>query len=173
MYIPWGGTRTLPQGCAFFFFFLTDPPLFLYSLHSLICCWWWFSVANLCPTLCNPIDCNTPGFSVFYHLLELAQTHVHWVGDAIQPSHPLLSPSPPAFSLSQQRAWICSLEIREGQGGWMKLISYKQVGVEDRKTFMPRRAWWGPVQFHKHTEENTQKRSYGFQLKIVATRQVW
>ena len=167
MYIPWRGTRTLPQGCAFFF--LTDPPLFLYSFHSLICCWW-CSVANLCPPLCNPMDCNTPGFSVFYHLLELAKTHVHWVGDAIQPSHPLLSPSPPAFSLSQQRAWICCLEMREGQGCWMKLISYKQVEVEGRKAFMPRRAWWGPVQFHKHTEEHTQKRSYSFQLKIIAMR---
>ena len=54
-----------------------------------------------CLTLCNPMDCSTPGFPVPHHLPELAQTHVHWVGDAIQPSHPLLSPSPPAFSLSQ------------------------------------------------------------------------
>ena len=44
-------------------------------------------------TLCDPMDCSTPGFTVLHHLLELAQTHVHWVGDAIQPSHPLLSPS--------------------------------------------------------------------------------
>ena len=48
-----------------------------------------------------PMDCSTPGFPVLHHLLELAQTHVHWVGDAIQPSHPLSSPSPPAFILSQ------------------------------------------------------------------------
>ena len=47
------------------------------------------------------MDCSTPGFPVYHQLLELAQTHVHWVGDAIQPSHPLLSPSPPAFNLSQ------------------------------------------------------------------------
>ena len=51
------------------------------------------SVTQSCPTLCNPMDCSMPGFPV----PELAQTHVHQVGDAIQPSHPLLSPSPPAF----------------------------------------------------------------------------
>ena len=51
-----------------------------------------------CPTLCEPMDCSMPGFPVHHQLLELAQTHVHWVGDAIQPSHLLLSPSPPAQS---------------------------------------------------------------------------
>ena len=55
------------------------------------------SVVQLCPTVCNPMDCSTLGFS------ELAQTHVHRVGDAIQPSHPLLSPCPPAFNLSQHQ----------------------------------------------------------------------
>ena len=59
------------------------------------------SVAQSCLTLCDPMDCSTPGFPVLHHLPELAQTHVHLVGDAIQPSHPLLSPSPPAFNLSQ------------------------------------------------------------------------
>ena len=47
------------------------------------------SVTKFCPTLCDPMDCNTPGFPVLHHLPELAQTHVHWVSDAIQPSHPL------------------------------------------------------------------------------------
>ena len=55
------------------------------------------SVAQLFPTLCDPMDCSTPGFSVHHQLLELAQTHAHWVGDAIQPSHPLSSPSPPWY----------------------------------------------------------------------------
>ena len=63
------------------------------------CC----SLAQLCPTLYNPIDCRTPGFPVHHQLPELTQTHVHWVGDAIQPSHPLSSPSPSAFSLSQHQ----------------------------------------------------------------------
>ena len=77
-----------------------------YSLVSIItnyticyCC----SVAQSCPTLCDPMDCSTPDFPVLYQLLELAQTPVHQVGDAIQPSHPLLSPSPPAFNLSQHQ----------------------------------------------------------------------
>ena len=64
--------------------------------------WYFSSVQSLsCPSLCNPMDCSTPGFPVHHQLPELAQTHVHRVSDAIQPSHPLLSPSPPAFNLSQ------------------------------------------------------------------------
>ena len=69
------------------------------------------SVAQSCPTLCNPMDCSTPGFPVHHQLPELTQTHVHRVGDAIQSSHPLLSPSPPAFNLSQHQGlfkWVCS-----------------------------------------------------------------
>ena len=60
------------------------------------------SVIQSCSTLCNPTGCSTPGLPVHYLLLELAQTHVHRVSDAIQPSHPLSSP-PPAFNLSQQQ----------------------------------------------------------------------
>ena len=59
------------------------------------------SVTQSFSTLCNPMDCSTPGFPVHHQLPELAQTHVYQVGDAIQPSHPLSSPSPPAFNLSQ------------------------------------------------------------------------
>ena len=59
------------------------------------------SVAQSCLTLCNPIDCNIPGFPVHHQFPELTQTHVHCISDAIQPSHPLSSPSPPAFNLSQ------------------------------------------------------------------------
>ena len=51
----------------------------------------------------RPLDCSMPGFSVFHYLPELAQSHVHWVGDAIQPSHPLLSPSPLVFNCSQHQ----------------------------------------------------------------------
>ena len=60
-------------------------------------------VAQSCPTLCNPMDCSTPGFPVLHQLPELAHTHVHRVGNAIQPSHPLSSPSSPAFNLSQHQ----------------------------------------------------------------------
>ena len=58
-------------------------------------------MAQLCPTLCNPMDCSTLGFPVHYQLPELVQTHVPQVSDAIQSSHPLLSPSPPDLNLSQ------------------------------------------------------------------------
>ena len=69
------------------------------------------SVAHLCPTLCDPMNCSIPGLSVHHQLPEFTQTHVHWVGDAIQPSHPLSSPSPPAFNLSQHQVlfqWVSS-----------------------------------------------------------------
>ena len=61
------------------------------------------SVAQSCLTLCDPVDCSTPGFPVHHQLLEFTQTYVHRVGDAIQPSHPLSSPSPPTFNLSQHQ----------------------------------------------------------------------
>ena len=61
------------------------------------------SVAQSCVTLCDPVDCSTSGFPVHHQLPELAQTHIHRIGDAIQPSHPLSSPSPPAFNLSQHQ----------------------------------------------------------------------
>ena len=70
------------------------------------------SVAQSCPTLCDPTYCSTPSFPVHHQLPEVAQTHVHWVSDAIQPSPPLASPSPPTFSLSQHQGlfqWVSSL----------------------------------------------------------------
>ena len=70
---------------------------------NIMCC---CSVAQACLTLCDPVGCSTPCFPVHHHLPEFAQTHVHWVGDAIQTSHPLSSPSLPAFNLFQ---WVSSL----------------------------------------------------------------
>ena len=64
------------------------------------CC----SVAKLCPTLCDPTDCSTRGLPVLHHLAEFAQTHVHRVGDTIQPSHPMSFPSPPALNPSQHQS---------------------------------------------------------------------
>ena len=69
------------------------------------------SVIQSCLTLCDPMDCSMPGFPVHHQLPEFIQTHIHWDGDAIEPSHPLLSPSPPAFSLSQHQGlfkWVSS-----------------------------------------------------------------
>ena len=70
------------------------------SVQSLCCVW-----------LCHPMDCGAPGFPVHHQLPKPTQTHVHWVGNAIQPSHPLSSPSPPAFNLSQHQClfqWVSS-----------------------------------------------------------------
>ena len=70
------------------------------------------SFQSLFATLCDPMDCSTPGLPVHHQLLEFTQTHVHWVSDAIQPSHPLSSPSPTAFNLSQHQdlfKWVSSL----------------------------------------------------------------
>ena len=69
------------------------------------------SVTQSCLTLCDSMNCSTPGFPVHYQLPELTETHVHWVSDAIQSFHPLLSPSPPAISLSQHQGlfqWVSS-----------------------------------------------------------------
>ena len=74
-------------------------------------CFWCCSVAKSCPALCNPMDCSTPGFPVHHQLLELTQIHVCRICDAVQPSHPLSSPSPPAFNLSQHQGlsqWVSS-----------------------------------------------------------------
>ena len=67
------------------------------------------SVAQSCLTLCNPMDCNTPVFPVHHQLLELAQTHVHWVSDAIQAFHPLSSPFLPAFNCCLQSSCFQSV----------------------------------------------------------------
>ena len=98
--------------------------IFLFEIHitllqkitiskgKILYCTQFSSVAQSCPTLCNPMDCSTPGLPVQCQLLEFTQTYVHWVGDAIQPSHPLLSPSPPAFTLSHHQGlfrWVSSL----------------------------------------------------------------
>ena len=69
------------------------------------------SVAQTCPTLCHPMNHSTPGLLVYHQLPEFTQTHIHWVSDAIQPSHPLSSPSPPAPSPSQHQSlfqWVNS-----------------------------------------------------------------
>ena len=90
------------QQLALFFFF------FYWSIVDLQCCYLllsvqFSSVAQLCPTLCDSINHSTPGLPVHHQLPEFTQIHVHRISDAIQSSHPLLSPSPPAFNLSQHQ----------------------------------------------------------------------
>ena len=78
-------------------------PVWLVSLFS--------SVTQLCLILCDPTSCSTPGLPVRRQLPEFTQTHVHWVGECIQPSHPLSAPSPHAFNLSQHQGlfkWVSS-----------------------------------------------------------------
>ena len=90
-------------------------------LWSFLKFWYWsktigggissVSVAQLCLTLCEPMDCSTPGLPIHHQLPEFTQSHVHWVGEVIQPSHPLSSPSPPALNLSQHQGlfkWVSS-----------------------------------------------------------------
>ena len=85
--------------------------LFVFTHYYYIVFSQFSSVTQLCPTLCNSMNRSTSGLPVHHQLLEFTQTHVHWVGDAIQPFHPLSSPSPPALNLSQHRGlfqWVSS-----------------------------------------------------------------
>ena len=94
---------------------------------SCCCC----SATQSYQTLCDPLDCSTLGFPVIHHLPELAQTHVHWVGDATQPSHPLLSPSPPDFNLSQHQGlfqWVRSLhQVAKVLELWLQHHSFQWI----------------------------------------------
>ena len=97
----------------FRFYFISDTMLGIgiYSVQfSLICtCWvsqYFSSVAQSCPTFCEPMDCSTLGLLVHHQLPEFTQIHVHWVSDAIQPSHPLSSSSPAALNLSQHQGFF-------------------------------------------------------------------
>ena len=98
------------------------------------------SVTQSCPTLCNPMDCSSPGLPVHHQLLKFTQTHVHWVSDAIQPSHSLSSPSPPAFNLSQH----------QGLFNWSQLFPSggQSIGVSASASVLPMNSqdwfplWW-------------------------------
>ena len=95
----------------------------------------WFCLCYCCSftqswlTLCNPMDCSMPGFPVLHYLPELAQTHVLWIGDAIQASHPLLFPSTPAFNLSQQGLCLTRFSVllvykENPEIGWAKELGW-------------------------------------------------
>ena len=92
--------------CLFFFSFKQHPRIAWIAPVQ------FSSVARWCPTLCDTMNHIMPGLPVHHQLLEFTQTHVHWVSDGIQPSHPLSSPSPPALNLSQHQGlfqWVSSL----------------------------------------------------------------
>ena len=85
-------------------------------------------------TLCNPMDCSTLGFPVHHQLLELVQTHVHQVGDAIQSSHPLSSPSLPAFNLSQHQGlfqWVSSHQVAKVLVFWLQHQAFLPMNIQD------------------------------------------
>ena len=98
------------------------------------------SVAQSCLILCDPMNCSMPGLPVHHWLLEFTQTHVHWVGDAIQPSHPLLSPSPPAPNPSQHQSFPMSqLFIWGGQS----------IGVSALASVLPKNTQdWSPSEWN-------------------------
>ena len=89
-----------------------------YTYHRITCSFYLISsVTQSCPTLCDPMNRSTPGIPVHHHLPEFTQTHVHWVGDAIQPSHPLSSPFPPAHNPSQHQSlfqWLYHKPLPRG-----------------------------------------------------------
>ena len=91
------------------------------------------SVSQSCLTLCDPMDCSTPGLPVHHQLPEFTQTHVHRVSDAIQPSHPLSSPSPPAVNLSQHQGlfqWV-SYSNQVAKAGVSALASVLPMNTQD------------------------------------------
>ena len=98
------------------------------------CLFQFSSVAQLSPTLCDPMNCSTPGLPVHHELPEFTQTHVHRVSDAIQPSHPLSSPSPPAPNPSQHQSLFPMSQVfrRGGQStGVSALASFLPKNTQD------------------------------------------
>ena len=96
------------------------------------------SVAQLCLTLCDPMDRRTPGLPVYHQLPEFTHTHVHWVGDAIQPPHPLSWPSPPVLNLSQHQGFFQMHQLFASGG--------QSVGVSASASALPINTQdWSPL----------------------------
>ena len=97
------------------------------------------SVAQSCPTLCDPMNCSTPDLPVHHQLPKFTQTHVHWVGDAIQPSHPLSSPSPPVPNSSQHQSFPMSQHFPWGG---------QSTGVSALASVLPKNTQgWSPLEW--------------------------
>ena len=117
------------------------------------------SVAQLCLTLRDPMDCSTPGFPVHCQLPEPIQNHVHHIIDAIQPSHPLSSPSPPAFNLSQhQGLFKCSWRMR---CGWR--VRYSSVSEISPTVLLSRTSYY----FSLHLLKRFLTYSYNLEVSIL------
>ena len=116
------------------------------------------SVAQLCPTLCDPMNCSTPGLPVHHQLPEFTPTHVHWVSDAIQPSHPLSSPSPPVLNISQQ----CSL-------------TEKSMPKHSLTVALTAHSWFecGPVRHRKPCSSRVEVTGSGESSELVVSSPQW
>ena len=151
------------------FWMLSFKPTFSHSSFTFIKRLFQFSsVTQSCLTLCDPMDCSMPGIPVYHQLLELTQTHVHWVGDAIQSSHPLSSPSPPALnlcqhqgrfkwvSLSQQLAKVLEFQLQQsilpmniqdwfalGWTGWINLLAVQGLSRVFSNTTVQKHQFFG------------------------------
>ena len=145
---------------------------------------WFSSVAQPCLTLCDAMDCSTPGLPVHYQLLEFTQTHVHWVGDTIQPSHPLLSSSL-SLSLSQNQGlfqWVSSshqvakvLELQlQHQSFWFKISGLMVYIIWGECTDVSSLLWnvskskmysWVDSYVLKQIESNINCRPYGHEFE--------
>ena len=109
----------------------------------------WCSVAQWCLTLCDPMDCSTPGFPVFHHLSEFAQTHVQWVGNAIQPYCPLSSLLKEYSGLISFRIdWFDLLEVQ----GTLKVFS--NITVQKQQFFGTQSSLWSNAHIHTWLQEN-------------------
>ena len=104
------------------------------------------SVAQLCPTLFNPMDCSTPGLPVLHYHPEPAQTHVHWISGTIQPFHPLSSPSPPALNLSQHQGLFPMSRLLTSGGQSIGASASASVFPMNIQDWFPL-AWTGLISF--------------------------
>ena len=146
------------------------PPSFLPSsvhVHMHVCMYQFSSVSQMCPTLCDPMDCSMPGFPVHHQLPEFTQTHVHWASDAIQPSHPLSSPSPPAVNPSQHQGlfqWLSSLH-------WVAEVLELQLQHQSfqwifRTDFLLDRLVWSPCSPRDFQESSPTPQLYVWMLRL-------
>ena len=121
------------------------------------------SVAQLCPGLCDPMNRSTPGLPVHHQLLEFTQTHVHRVSDAIQPSHPLSSPSPPALNPSQHQSFPMSQLFAWG---------VQSTGASALASFLPKKSQgWSPSEWTSWISLQSKGVSRVFSNTTVQTHQ--
>ena len=122
------------------------------------------SVAQLCPTLCDPMNCSTPGLPVHHQLPKFTQTHIHQVSDAIQPSHPLSSLSPPAPNPSQHQSFPMSQLFTWGG---------QSTGVSASASVLPKKPQgWSPLEWTGWTSLQSKGLSRVFSNTTVQTHQL-